>query len=85
MGQLFALLLVQSPRGRLVALAETDRSRHAELRAAFGAPVYDDCETLLAATTLDAVVVATSDQAISILRSRCCGVGWRGSSRNRWH
>ena len=63
MGHLFARLLVQSPRGQLVALAESDRSRAAALRAEFGVPVYDDCAALLHAEALDAVVVATSDQA----------------------
>jgi UDP-N-acetylglucosamine 3-dehydrogenase len=63
MGQLFARLLVQSPRGRLVALAESDRGRAAALHAEFGVPVYDDCATLLDAEALDAAVVATPDQA----------------------
>ena len=63
MGHLFARLLMQSPRGRLVALAESDRGRAAALRAEFGVPVYDDCAALLHAEALDAVVVATPDHA----------------------
>lgn len=63
MGELFARLLAQSPRGQLVALAEADPSRHPRLSADYGVPVYEDCEALLDAVPLDAVVVATSDQA----------------------
>jgi predicted dehydrogenase len=63
MGVLFARLLEQSARGRLIALAEADASRHSALEKDFGVPVYTDCYQLLDSTKPDAAVIATSDQA----------------------
>lgn len=63
MGLLFARLLTQSARGQLVALAEAEPGRHAQLEDEFGVPVFADCSQLLERTNPDAVVVATSDQA----------------------
>ena len=64
MGARFARLILESPRADLAAVADLDPSLVDRAEADWGARGYPDVESMIAGeSTLDALVIATPDQA----------------------
>lgn len=61
MGQMYARLAQENAEAELVAICEKDSVRRKELEQRLAVDGYEDCQTMLDRTGVDAVIVATPD------------------------